>query len=122
MPNKKKFSLHEYGLTIGGALPGLARGYKLSGEKLRPRYPAEYAMTGAKNARDLRQQLAVSGMERRGYGQAPQRIQKLAIKFYMEVGYSSAAFRKLPRAARRIVKEVHNAEMEQAEREAWGNY
>jgi hypothetical protein len=107
--------LHTYGILPGQALPGKFRGYKLKGEKLRPRYPADYAMTGAKNALDLRRKL---GAEAHHFGhpaptrKVPQRYEKLAMAFYDNPRYDRKAFLVLPRPARRLLNQVWAAEGE----------
>lgn len=106
---------------MGSALPGFARSYKTPGAKLRPRYPAEYAMTGAKNAHELRVLLGESGIPNRRYAVA-KRFQKLAVKYDRVERYSRESFLKLPRAARKILNEVWAAQVEWAEDRAYGGY
>jgi hypothetical protein len=86
----------------------------MSGEKLRPRYPVDYSMTGAKNARELRRKLGAEVMHCYGrpIRKVPQRFEKRAMAFYDNPRYDRKAFLALPRPARSILNQVWAAEGE----------
>lgn len=117
--------LHDYGVMCGQALPGKFRGYKMSGEKLRPRYPMDYFGSNAKNRRELRK---FDGAHAAHFNmpsptrRTPQRYEKRAMAVYDAPRYDRKMFLALPRPARKLLNQVWAAEAERAEREAYGNW